>query len=245
MPPPVVYLERSPAAAPAPARRRPSRRAAPRRRRRPAPAEPRSICPPRDRSPPLCSSAAASRSTIDASAVGQVGAQCVQVLLSAKRTWEADGVSLSIVNCARPDDRGSQAHRNRPDARDWRTAAMSMTILTVDDFAHHARHAQGRADGRGLSRHPGGRRPARARGSRAGDAAGHHHRHQHAEARRLRLHRKRPPRPALPRHSDSRPDHRELAREEEPARGAPAPPVGSSSRSNSAKLVDVVRRVAA
>jgi chemotaxis protein CheX len=38
--------------------------------------------------------------TIDASAVGQIGAQCVQVLLSAKRTWDADGVSLSIVNCA-------------------------------------------------------------------------------------------------------------------------------------------------
>jgi chemotaxis protein CheX len=38
--------------------------------------------------------------TIDASAVGQVGAQCVQVLLSAKQTWQADGVSLSIVNCA-------------------------------------------------------------------------------------------------------------------------------------------------
>ena len=38
--------------------------------------------------------------TIDASAVGQVGAQCIQVLLSAKRTWHADGVSLSIVNCA-------------------------------------------------------------------------------------------------------------------------------------------------
>jgi anti-anti-sigma regulatory factor len=38
--------------------------------------------------------------TIDASAVGQVGAQCIQVLLSAKRTWEADGVPLSIVNCA-------------------------------------------------------------------------------------------------------------------------------------------------
>ena len=37
---------------------------------------------------------------IDGSAVGQLGAQCVQVLLSAKRTWEADGVGLSIVNCA-------------------------------------------------------------------------------------------------------------------------------------------------
>ena len=33
-------------------------------------------------------------------AVGQVGAQCVQVLLSAKRTWQVDGVPLSIVNCA-------------------------------------------------------------------------------------------------------------------------------------------------
>ena len=37
---------------------------------------------------------------IDGSAVAQVGAQCVQVLLSAKRTWAADGVALSIVNCA-------------------------------------------------------------------------------------------------------------------------------------------------
>lgn len=37
---------------------------------------------------------------IDGSAVQQVGAQCVQVLLSAKRTWDADGVPLSIVNCA-------------------------------------------------------------------------------------------------------------------------------------------------
>jgi chemotaxis protein CheX len=36
---------------------------------------------------------------IDASAVSQVGAQCAQVLLSAKRTWDADGVSLSMVNC--------------------------------------------------------------------------------------------------------------------------------------------------
>jgi len=37
---------------------------------------------------------------IDASAVGQLGAQCIQVLLSARRTWEADGVPLSIVDCA-------------------------------------------------------------------------------------------------------------------------------------------------
>ena len=37
---------------------------------------------------------------IDGSAVNQVGAQCVQVLLSAKKTWSADGVALSLVNCA-------------------------------------------------------------------------------------------------------------------------------------------------
>jgi chemotaxis protein CheX len=37
---------------------------------------------------------------IDGSAVHQLGAQCVQVLLSAKRTWSVDGVTLSIVNCA-------------------------------------------------------------------------------------------------------------------------------------------------
>jgi chemotaxis protein CheX len=37
---------------------------------------------------------------IDGSQVGQVGAQCVQVLLSAKRTWDADGASLLFVNCA-------------------------------------------------------------------------------------------------------------------------------------------------
>ena len=37
---------------------------------------------------------------VDGSSVHQLGAQCVQVLLSAKRTWSADGVALSIVNCA-------------------------------------------------------------------------------------------------------------------------------------------------
>ncbi|MGD0642020.1 MAG: STAS domain-containing protein [Roseiarcus sp.] len=37
---------------------------------------------------------------LDASSVHQLGAQCVQVLLSARRTWDADGVPLSIVNCA-------------------------------------------------------------------------------------------------------------------------------------------------
>ncbi len=37
---------------------------------------------------------------LDASSVQRVGAQCIQVLLSARRTWSADGVALSIVNCA-------------------------------------------------------------------------------------------------------------------------------------------------
>jgi chemotaxis protein CheX len=37
---------------------------------------------------------------VDGSAVARLGAQCVQVLLSAKRTWGADGVPLSFVNCA-------------------------------------------------------------------------------------------------------------------------------------------------
>jgi chemotaxis protein CheX len=36
---------------------------------------------------------------LDGSSVRQLGAQCVQVLLSAKRTWSVDGVALSIVNC--------------------------------------------------------------------------------------------------------------------------------------------------
>lgn len=34
--------------------------------------------------------------TIDASNVQKVGAQCVQVLLSARATWLADGASLTI-----------------------------------------------------------------------------------------------------------------------------------------------------
>ncbi len=37
---------------------------------------------------------------LDGGAVGRLGAQCVQVLLSAKLTWDADGVPLSFVNCA-------------------------------------------------------------------------------------------------------------------------------------------------
>jgi chemotaxis protein CheX len=37
---------------------------------------------------------------LDGSSVHQLGAQCVQALLSARRTWAADGVALSLVNCA-------------------------------------------------------------------------------------------------------------------------------------------------
>jgi len=36
--------------------------------------------------------------TIDASDVAKVGAQCVQVLLSAHATWAADGISLNVVH---------------------------------------------------------------------------------------------------------------------------------------------------
>ena len=42
---------------------------------------------------------------VDATAVAQLGAQCVQVLLSARRSWDADGQPLSIVNVsARMDE---------------------------------------------------------------------------------------------------------------------------------------------
>ena len=34
--------------------------------------------------------------TIDASAVDRIGGLCLQVLLSAKRTWQADGVNLKL-----------------------------------------------------------------------------------------------------------------------------------------------------
>jgi chemotaxis protein CheX len=34
---------------------------------------------------------------VDASAVERLGAQCVQVLLSARATWDADGVAFAVV----------------------------------------------------------------------------------------------------------------------------------------------------
>lgn len=36
--------------------------------------------------------------TIDASNVARVGAQCIQVLLSAHATWTTDGMPLSVVH---------------------------------------------------------------------------------------------------------------------------------------------------
>jgi chemotaxis protein CheX len=36
--------------------------------------------------------------TVDASHVRRVGAQCLQVLLSAEATWKADGMRLSLDN---------------------------------------------------------------------------------------------------------------------------------------------------
>ena len=104
MPPPVVYLETSaptPAASPTPT---PSPAPVAAARRGDADGVlhlPSSLDLPAAR--PLAAALLEHRGkpiAIDASAVGQVGAQCVQVLLSAKRTWQADGVSLSIVNCA-------------------------------------------------------------------------------------------------------------------------------------------------
>jgi chemotaxis protein CheX len=34
---------------------------------------------------------------VDASAVERLGAQCLQVLLSARATWDADGVAFAVV----------------------------------------------------------------------------------------------------------------------------------------------------
>ena len=98
MPPPVVYLE-SPAHAAAPSAAPAA--VAPRGDAKDVLRLPISLDLPAAR--PLAAALVERRGkpiTIDASAVTQLGAQCVQVLLSAKRTWEADGVSLSIVNCA-------------------------------------------------------------------------------------------------------------------------------------------------
>lgn len=50
---------------------------------------------------PLVASLVATRGeqvTIDAANVQRVGAQCVQVLYSARATWQADGVAFAIVN---------------------------------------------------------------------------------------------------------------------------------------------------
>ena len=99
MPPPVVYLE-TPAPAPA-AAPKPAPVAAPRGVAEDVLRLPISLDLPAAR--PLAAALLERRGkpiTIDASAVGQVGAQCLHVLLSAKQTWQADGVSLSIVNCA-------------------------------------------------------------------------------------------------------------------------------------------------
>jgi chemotaxis protein CheX len=35
---------------------------------------------------------------VDASAVERLGAQCLQVLLSARRTWDADGTAFALVS---------------------------------------------------------------------------------------------------------------------------------------------------
>jgi len=104
MPPPVVYLESSAPTPPPPSAPPPVLAvvaAAPRGAAEDVLTLPSSLDLPAAR--PLAAALLERRGkpiTIDASAVGQVGAQCLQVLLSAKQTWQADGVSLSIVNCA-------------------------------------------------------------------------------------------------------------------------------------------------
>ena len=37
---------------------------------------------------------------VDASAVSRMGAQCLQVLLSARATWNADGASFALVSAS-------------------------------------------------------------------------------------------------------------------------------------------------
>lgn len=37
---------------------------------------------------------------VDASAVERLGAQCLQVLLSARRTWDADGAAFAVVSAS-------------------------------------------------------------------------------------------------------------------------------------------------
>lgn len=46
--------------------------------------------------------------TVDASRVGRVGTQCVQVLLSAKAAWDADGATFSVTD---PSDAFAEALR--------------------------------------------------------------------------------------------------------------------------------------
>ena len=38
--------------------------------------------------------------TVDAAAVERLGAQCLQVLLSARRTWDADGAAFAVVSAS-------------------------------------------------------------------------------------------------------------------------------------------------
>lgn len=46
--------------------------------------------------------------TLDASQVKKIGAQCLQILLSARQTWERDGSSFALIN---PSDEFVEAVR--------------------------------------------------------------------------------------------------------------------------------------
>jgi chemotaxis protein CheX len=44
--------------------------------------------------------------TIDPSHVGRVGAQCIQVLIAASKTWKADGIYFAVTPGSEPFNEG-------------------------------------------------------------------------------------------------------------------------------------------
>ena len=44
--------------------------------------------------------------TIDPSHVGRMGAQCIQVLIAASKTWKADGIYFAVTPGSEPFDEG-------------------------------------------------------------------------------------------------------------------------------------------
>ena len=84
--------------------------------------------------PERCWSAAASRSCSTPRRSSSLGAQCVQVLVVGEANMERGRGCALDRQLRAPDDRGPPTSRDRcDDANEWRIAAMSMTILTVDN----------------------------------------------------------------------------------------------------------------